>query len=181
LTLARAPDTLVALAGRNDEVAPAARVLLAKLDWPGRPAPAPVAVPLTSEQQARYAAGAELYKNVCLGCHQDDGRGKDRLGADLVDSPFVTTADPTPSVRILIGGKEGALGLMPPLGPALSDEQVASVVTYIRRAWGHTGSAVSPLEVAEVRALTRGRTRPWTDAELQPQAGRGGRGRGRGQ
>jgi mono/diheme cytochrome c family protein len=52
---------------------------------------------------------------------------------------------------------------MPPLASALSDEQIAAVLTYIRREWGHTAP----------RGLTKTRRRPWTDQEL-PQ-GRGGR------
>ena len=73
------------------------------------------AAPLTAEQQKRYDAGAEIYKNICMGCHQEDGRGKDKLGANLVDSAFVTAADPSSTIRILVGGKEGTIGLMPPL------------------------------------------------------------------
>ena len=91
----------------------------------------------------RFDAGAEIYKNICMGCHQEDGRGKEKLGANLVDSPFVNAADPSASIRILIGGKEGTIGLMPPLGPAFNDEQVAAALTYIRRAWGHTVGARS--------------------------------------
>jgi mono/diheme cytochrome c family protein len=132
------------------------------------------AAPLTADQQKRFDAGADLYKNICLGCHQEDGRGKDKLGANLVDSPFVNAADASATIRILVGGKEGTIGLMPPLGPSLSDEQIASALTYIRRAWGHTASPVDPLNVMEVRGLSKGRTRPWTDEELRV-SGRGGR------
>jgi hypothetical protein len=67
---------------------------------------------------------------------------------------------------------------MPPLGAALNDEQIASVLTYVRREWGNTAAPVAPDDVAETRGLTKTRTRPWTDAEL-PTGGRGGRG-GRG-
>jgi hypothetical protein len=66
---------------------------------------------------------------------------------------------------------------MPPLGGALNDEQIAWVLTYIRREWGNTGAPVSVEDVREVRGLTKTRTRPWTDAELTPAGrGRGGRG-----
>jgi mono/diheme cytochrome c family protein/glucose/arabinose dehydrogenase len=177
LTLAAEPARLVELAAGASELSVAAAAVLAKLNWPGRPAPAATATPLTPDERARYAAGAAVYKDVCAGCHREDGRGNERLGADLVDSAFVTAADPTASVRVVLGGKEGTLGMMPPLGAQLGDEQVAAVVTYIRRAWGHTGSPVTAIEVSEVRALSQRRTRPWTDAELQP-SGRGGRGRG---
>jgi len=77
-------------------------------------------------------------------------------------------------IRILLGGKEGPIGLMPPLGGALSDEQIASVLTYIRREWGNTAPPVAPEDVLEIRGLTKTRTKPWSDAELQQ--GRGGRG-----
>ena len=72
----------------------------------------------------------------------------------------MTGADANASIRILIGGKEGPIGLMPPLGPAFSDEQVAAALTYIRRAWGHTATAVDPLNVMEVRGLSKGRSKP---------------------
>ena len=171
------PAGLTALAAGTNAMALLAKSVSAKLDWPGRPAPVVTAPPLTAEQQKRYDAGAEIYKNICTGCHQEDGRGKDKLGGNLVDSPFLNAADAAGSIRILVGGKEGLIGLMPPLGPALSDEQIAAALTYVRRAWGHTGTAVDPLNVMEVRGLSKGRTKPWTDQELQA-AGRSGRGGG---
>ena len=61
---------------------------------------------------------------------------------------------------------------MPPLGGALNDEQIASVLTYIRREWGHTAPPVAPEDVLEIRGLTKTRTKPWTDAELATGTGR---------
>jgi mono/diheme cytochrome c family protein len=55
---------------------------------------------------------------------------------------------------------------MPPIGGTLSDEQLAGVLTYIRREWGQTGAPVDAAAVKSVRMLTAGRTRPWTDPEL---------------
>ena len=68
--------------------------------------------------------------------------------------------------RIVLHGKEGTVGLMPPVGSVLSDDQIASVLTYIRREWGQAGSPVDPGTVRAVRAATAARTRPWTDKEL---------------
>jgi mono/diheme cytochrome c family protein/glucose/arabinose dehydrogenase len=167
------PAALVALANTTDDAGAMAKRVLAKLDWPGKPVPVVEVTPLTAEQQKRYDAGAELYKGICSGCHQPDGKGKEKLAANLVDSVYVK-GDATTPIRILLGGKEGPIGLMPPLGGALSDEQIASVLTYIRREWGHTAAPIAPEDVQEVRGLTKTRTKPWTDAELQQ--GRGGRG-----
>ncbi len=170
------PTELTRLASVEDGNATVARRVVAKLEWPGKPVPvAAAAVPLTPEQQHRYDAGSDIYKSICVGCHQPDGKGKEKIAASLLDSRYVTGPDPGPAIRVLLAGKEGAIGLMPPLGSALNDEQMASVLTYIRREWGHTASAVSPDDVVEIRGLTRTRTRPWTDPELQA-AGRGGRG-----
>jgi len=176
VTLPSEPSALAALANGQDQLALLAASVVAKLDWPGRPAPVVNVAPLTAEQQKRYDVGAELYKNICSGCHQPDGHGKDKVGGDLVESRYVNSPDATPAIKILLHGKEGATGLMPPLGPALNDEQIASALTYIRREWGHTAPAVAPLDVMEQRGLTKSRTRPWTDPELQTA----GRGRGGG-
>ena len=43
---------------------------------------------------------------------------------------------------------------------------LASALTYVRRQWGNTASAVDPTTVKALRASTASRTRPWTDEEL---------------
>ncbi len=181
VTLPAEPAALTALAATDGEAAGVAKRIVAKLEWPGKPAPVvTAAVSFTAEQQRRYDAGAEIYRSICVGCHQPDGRGKDKIAPSLVDSKYVLAFDGGAAMRVLLAGKEGTIGLMPPLGSALNDEQIASVLTYIRREWGHTASAVAPDDVQEIRGLTKTRTRPWTDAEL-PVGGRGGRaGAGRG-
>jgi mono/diheme cytochrome c family protein/glucose/arabinose dehydrogenase len=176
VTLTREPAALISLAGGSGDLADAARAILPRLDWPGKPAPAVTVPPLTAEEQKRFERGQEIYRNICAGCHQPDGQGREKLAPSLVASPSVT-ADPSIAVRIILAGKEGKIGLMPPQGAVLSDEQIAAVLTYIRREWGHAASPVAPADVSEVRGLTSTRTRPWTDEEIgRMLAGRGGRG-----
>ena len=185
ITLPAEPVALNKIAEGKSDFAYLAGTVASKLNWPGRPVPVVRVTPLTAEEEKRFAAGAVLFKNLCEACHGPDGRGKDKLGGNLVDSRWVNGASAEPLIRILIHGKEGSIGLMPP--PAYDDEQIASALTYIRRAWGHTGSAVSPLTVMESRGLLNTakpkRTRPWTDAELEapaaPARGGGGGGGGR--
>jgi mono/diheme cytochrome c family protein len=173
VTLPSEPAALTQLANTNADAARVARSILTRIDWPGKPAPVASVAPLTREEQRRFDAGAELYKNLCIACHQADGRGREKMAPSLVGSRFVVAQDAGNVARIVIGGMEGAIGLMPPMASSLSDTQIAAVLTYVRREWGHTASAVSPDDVREIRGLTRTRTRPWTAAEL-PQ-GRGGR------
>ena len=55
---------------------------------------------------------------------------------------------------------------MPPVGSVLNDDQIAGVLTYIRRDWGQTGTPVDPVQVRTVREQNASRTRPWTHEEL---------------
>jgi mono/diheme cytochrome c family protein len=125
----------------------------------------PVA-PLSEAEQARFAAGQDVYKSVCQACHQPDGRGQDRVAPPLVGSALTLAPAGIPA-RILFNGKEGRVGLMPPLASVLTDDQIAAVLTYIRREWGQTGSPVDAALVKETRAAAQSRSKPWTDAELQ--------------
>ena len=171
------PAALVKLASTTDETGTLAKRIVAKLEWPNKPAPIVEVTPLTVDEQKRFAAGNAIYTNLCVGCHQPDGRGKEKMAPSLVESRYTNAMDGGASVRILLAGKEGPIGLMPPLGGALNDEQIASVLTYVRREWGNTGSPVAVDDVTEIRGLTKTRTKPWTDAELTPAGrGRGGRG-----
>ena len=63
---------------------------------------------------------------------------------------------------------------MPPLGAGMTDEQIADVLTFVRRSWGQTAPAVAPVSVGAVRAQVAGRTRPWTNEELQKIISAGG-------
>ncbi len=170
--LNREPVQLLALAAGSDPLSPRVAALLERVAWPGKPGDRTPIAPLTVEEQQRSDAGREVYRNICQACHQPDGRGQDKLAPSLIDSPLaLAPADIT--ARILLNGKEGTFGLMPPIGATLSDEQIASVLTYVRREWGQTGTPVDPATVRSVRALTSGRTRPWTNDELMSLVAKG--------
>jgi mono/diheme cytochrome c family protein len=146
--------------------------IMARVTWPGKPAPVDTGRPLTPEEQTRVAAGEQLYLNYCAGCHQPDGRGQQDGASNLVSSKLVS-ANPQAGIRVLLSGMEGSKGLMPPLGPTLNDEQIAAVLSYIRRAWGHTATPVNPAEVQETRGVTSLRKTPWTSEELERYAAGG--------
>jgi hypothetical protein len=55
---------------------------------------------------------------------------------------------------------------MPPIGGTLKDDQIAAVLTYIRREWGHSASPVDAAAVKRVRDANADRTRPWRHDEL---------------
>ena len=59
---------------------------------------------------------------------------------------------------------------MPPLGAALTDEQVAALTTYLRREWDHTASPVSVEAVKKLRDQHADRKAAWTAKELQDES-----------
>ena len=134
------------------------------MDWPGKPRKEATVAPLTAEEQQRFDSGQGIPRRLCVACHQPDGRGREGLAPALAGSPFVTGRAGI-MARIVIHGKEGKT-MMPPLG-TLSDAEVAAVLTFVRRSFGHTASPVDVALVREVRGSALGRERPWTEAELK--------------
>jgi mono/diheme cytochrome c family protein len=172
--LTREPVALSQLASAEGETGKRAAAVLARLTWPGKAVEAgaaPAAAPLTPEEMKRFEAGKTLYTTLCMACHQENGQGLEKVAPSLVGSTFLLAAPHVPE-RILINGKEGSTGLMPPLGGVLTDDQIAGVLTYVRRSWGNQGSAVEPAGVTDVRKETTGRTRPWSEKELLELVGK---------
>ena len=95
------------------------------------------------------------------------------LAPSLIDSEWVL-GKPDVVPRIVMHGLTGPIKVdgvswsleMPPLGPALSDEQIAGVATYIRREWDHNASPVSLDAVKKLREDNKARTKSWTTEEL---------------
>jgi mono/diheme cytochrome c family protein len=165
LKLTREPALAKLAAADSGDLAQRAASLLARIEWPGKPGVAAAAPPLTPDEQRRFGQGSEIYRNLCAACHQPDGRGREKIAPSILGSELAVGPAGIP-IRIVLNGKEGSTGLMPPLGATLSDEQIAAALTYIRREWGHTASPIDPATVGEVRAATTGRTQPWTAEEL---------------
>jgi mono/diheme cytochrome c family protein/glucose/arabinose dehydrogenase len=153
--------------------------LLAALDkriaWPNKPGvpPPPVVPPLNAEQQQLFETGKTVYQTLCAACHQPNGTGMAGLAPPVLDSEWVL-GDPAVVPRVILHGLSGPIKVngqpwsleMPPLGAALSDEQIAGVVTYLRREWEHGATPVSPKTVADLRARHKDRTKAWTAEEL---------------
>ncbi len=166
IEIAARPAALQALgADGNRQLAAAASRVENILRWPGKPEPVvnPVRA-LTPAESTRVAVGREEFGKSCAGCHHLDGTGATGVAASLVGSTY-TNGSPLRLIRILLQGKEGTM-LMPPVGKTMTDEQVASVLSYIRREWGNSADPIAAGDVKEIRGATMGRRRPWTDAEL---------------
>src|SRR5262249_62357492 len=104
--------------------------------------------------------GAAIYVDECSACHTMTGAGIPRLLPTLKGSPFVQQANPLSLIHVVLEGTRAVAtdaaptgAAMPAFGWKLSDEQVASVVTYIRNAWGNAAVAVTADTVQSDRKL----------------------------
>jgi mono/diheme cytochrome c family protein len=107
--------------------------------------------------------GKQAFLTHCAPCHQTDGSGMARLAAPLRNSAWVLGREDL-LARIVLHGLKGEL-LMPPMS-TLDDQQLADILTYIRRAWGHNAGPISSDLLKRVRVGSKGRTTPWTANEL---------------
>ncbi len=174
IVLAEEPPALAAFAAN-----PATKPLASRLDplfaWAGKPGYTPAAKPspLTPEQQALFEKGKTVYATLCGACHQPNGAGLAGLAPPLLESEWALGPADRP-IRIALQGLTGPIEVegakwqleMPAL-PTLSDEEIAGVLTYIRREWDHGGSPVAPAEVAKIRAQFAAHTSAWTADELR--------------
>lgn len=101
--------------------------------------------------------GKMLYEQSCLACHQADGGGVPGLAPPLVKGEFVN-GDKKRLINIVLKGLEGVeikgetYASPMPAFDYLSDEDIASVLTYVRSNFENKGEAISKEDVAQVRA-----------------------------
>lgn len=96
------------------------------------------------------ANGEKIFNNVCIACHQPGGVGVTGIFPALDKNPLLTADDPTYFITTVLNGRGG----MPTFRGTYSDEQIASVVTYVRQAWDNKAPAVTAEEVKKIRDET---------------------------
>ena len=111
--------------------------------------------------QSSFAAGQQLYSRVCITCHQKDGGGVPRLNPPLIRTDYVL-GDKSRLIQIVLKGLNKPIEIEDemytnpmPAQAALSDQQIADVLTYVRNSFGNKASAISPSEVKAIRAKTK--------------------------
>ena len=94
------------------------------------------------------ARGAKVYAANCAACHQPNGKGAGPI-KPLDGSAVVLDADAGRQIAVLLNGQNN--GAMPSW-KALSDTEIAAVITYTKNNWSnHTGQIVQPAAVVAAR------------------------------
>ena len=141
--------------------------------WPGKPGVVvPTTKALTNEEQMLFDNGRQTYAGLCAACHQPTGKGLEGLAPPLAESEWVL-GETDRIVKVVMHGLRGPIKVkgmtysydMPAAG-FLSDEQIAGVLTYVRREWDHEATPVSVDLVKKIREENKGRKDAWTEPEL---------------
>ena len=102
-------------------------------------------------------AGRVVYNTYCAPCHQRDGKGAPGMNPPLAGINIVTGNKPE-LIKIILKGYdkptkingESYQNVMPPHS-WLTDQQIADVLTYIRKSWGNAADTVKTEEVTKTR------------------------------
>jgi mono/diheme cytochrome c family protein len=127
-----------------------------------------------SGEAALLARGKARYEQVCGLCHGVDGLGKPGQAPPLAGSEWVDTKGFERLTHIPLVGVAGQLSVkgqmwsmsMPAMGAAMSDEDLAGVLTYIRHSWGNQDGPVTADEVKAARAALGAHALPMTGDQM---------------
>lgn len=86
--------------------------------------------------------GRVLFLDNCAECHQSNGRGLKGIYPSLASSEVVRGSGTDVALQLIIGRGE-----MPSFAGAMSPQDMADVVTYVRNAWGNKGGAIDAISI----------------------------------
>jgi len=106
------------------------------------------------DMAASMAQGEKVFLANCAACHQPTGKGMPPAFPAL-DGSKIVLGPPDAQIKTVLNGvtKDGKPTAMVAWGSALSDADIAAVITYTRNSWSnHTGQVIQPSEVKADRS-----------------------------
>jgi len=103
--------------------------------------------------------GGKAFAQVCAACHMPNGSGVPGMQPPLVGSAVIA-GDTTQLINVLLQGPAKVLpadrpkfqNVMPPFGPVYRDDDIASLINYLRANFAPASPRVTPEEVVAQRA-----------------------------
>ncbi|HXS40763.1 MAG TPA: cytochrome c [Stellaceae bacterium] len=106
-------------------------------------------------------AGAAIYLGSCVSCHGIDGKGQTPFMPPLAGNPVVLDNNPSSLINLVLNGAEPLIVKgtpdsyrMPQYRVQLTDAEIASVLSFVRSAWGNGASPVTSDRVKTLRPIT---------------------------
>jgi mono/diheme cytochrome c family protein len=119
--------------------------------------------------------GKALFSSNCITCHQASGMGLPGQYPPLAGSEVVLGDATNRFIAIALKGLQGPVTIkgqafnnaMQPWEAQYSDQQLASILTYVRSDWGNNGAPITADMVKQVRDEVKDRKDQWSWAEIQ--------------
>lgn len=133
---------------------------------------------LQGAERDLFIKGKAIYakEGYCSTCHQPDGKGLTASGFPPLAGTHWVQGNEERLIKLTLNGLMGSIEVlgekypgqvpMTPFGGMLDDEEVASVLTFVRNSFGNKASAIKPEKVKEVREATKGKKDFYSPEEL---------------
>ncbi|MBX2921535.1 MAG: c-type cytochrome [Chitinophagaceae bacterium] len=134
----------------------------------------------SKQLKEQYPKGVQLFQTICQTCHGADGNGIASLAPPLNNSDWVT-GNKNKLIAIALYGLSGPVkvqnklykapeinGDMPGIASnkEIGDEEIAQVLSYIRKSWNNNAGAITKEEVTGVRQRFKSRQNAFSMEEL---------------
>lgn len=137
-----------------------------------------VTTDLEGAEKDLYIKGSAIFARdgFCVTCHQADGMGLEASGFPPLKGSEWVLGNEDRLIKLTLKGLQGPIEVlgkgypgqvpMTPFGGMLNDEEIASVLTYVRNSFGNVASAVTPEKVKAIRASVESKTGFYSPEEL---------------
>ncbi len=117
---------------------------------------AKVAVTSSKSLAEKMASGKTIYTQTCFACHQAEGQGIPNAFPPLAKSDYLN-ADVNRAIGIVLKGKTGEITVNGEkynsvmTRQAISNDEIADVMTYVYNSWGNNKTNVTKSQVDAVK------------------------------
>jgi len=130
----------------------------------------PLLAQVKTKAKPRHVAGLALvggkgiYEKYCLTCHQADGSGVPNMNPPLIRTSYVL-GDRTRLIKVVLNGFSESVDIdgesysnEMPSHDFLKDQEIAAVLTYIRKSFTNKAGPITTAQVKTVRATNKKKT-----------------------
>jgi mono/diheme cytochrome c family protein len=111
--------------------------------------------------EATQSPGAAVYLGYCASCHGTDGKGQSPFIPPLFGNATVPDGDPSSLINVVLNGDPPLVVKgtpdayrMPQFRVQLTDDEIASVLSFVRAGWGNDAAPVTADQVKAMRPVT---------------------------
>jgi mono/diheme cytochrome c family protein len=108
--------------------------------------------------------GKDIYEKYCLTCHQADGGGVPNMNPPLIKTSYVL-GDKTRLIKVVLNGFSESVDIdgesysnVMPSHDFLKDQEIAAVLTYVRKSFTNKAGPITTAQVKMVRATNKKKT-----------------------